>query len=67
MKQDTVAIVLNTSRDVIDLLRHTLEQAGIVTFTAFTHEVRDGSVDFDAFIGQHNPDVKEAGRVRPIR
>jgi hypothetical protein len=34
-----------------------LEQAGIVTFTAFTHEVRHGAVDFDAFIGQHNPDV----------
>ena len=57
MKRDTVAVVLNTSTDVIDLLRHTLEQAGIVTFTAFTHEVRDGAVDFDAFIGQHNPDV----------
>ena len=52
MKRDTVAVVLNTSTDVIDLLRHTLEHAGIVTFTAFTHEVRDGAVDFDAFIGQ---------------
>ena len=55
--RDTVAVVINTSADVIDLLRHALEQAGIVTFTAFSHDIRDGSVDFDAFIGQHDPDV----------
>ena len=53
----TVAAVLNTSADVVDLVRHALEQAGVVTVTAFTHEIRDGGVDFDAFIGQHDPDV----------
>lgn len=53
----TVAAVLNTSADVIDLLRRALEQAGIVTVTGFTHEIRDGGIDFDAFVGQHNPDV----------
>ena len=53
----TVAAVLNTSTDVIDLLRHALEQAGIVTVTGFTHEIRDGAIDFDSFIGQHDPDV----------
>ena len=57
MRRETVAVVLNTSADVIDLLRRALEQAGIVTFTAFTHEIRDGGVDFDAFIGQHDPNV----------
>jgi CheY-like chemotaxis protein len=55
--RDTVAVLLNTSADVIDLLRRELERAGIVTFTAFTHEVRDGAVNFDDFIGQHDPDV----------
>lgn len=53
----TVAAVLNTSADVVDLLRRSLEQAGIVTVTGFTHEIRDGAIDFDAFIGQHNPDL----------
>lgn len=52
-----MAAVLNTSADVVDLLRRSLEQAGIVTVTGFTHEIRDGAIDFDAFIGQHNPDL----------
>ena len=57
MKRETVAVVLNTSADIIDLLRNALERAGIVTITAFTHDIRDGAVDFDAFIRQHAPDV----------
>lgn len=56
-KHATVAAVLNTSPDTVDLLRRALEQAGIVTVTAFTYEIRDGEVDFDSFIRQHNPDV----------
>lgn len=56
-KRATVAFVLNTSPDVVDLLRRALEQAGIVTVTGSTHEIRDGKIDFDSFIRQHNPDV----------
>jgi|SRR5688572_33034258 DNA-binding response OmpR family regulator len=56
-KRGVVAAVLNTSPDIVDLLRRALEQAGIVTVTAFTHDIRDGKLDFDSFIGQHNPHV----------
>lgn len=45
-KRSTVAFVLNTSPDVVDLLRRALEQAGIVRVTGFTHEIRDGKIDF---------------------
>ena len=56
-RREIVAAVLNTSPDLVDLLRRSLEQAGIVTVTAFTHDIRDGKVDFDSFIKQHDPQV----------
>ena len=52
-----VAAVINTSHDVVDLLRRAFDAAGIVTVSAFTHQIRDGEMDFEAFIRQHNPDV----------
>ena len=56
-RRHTVAAVLNTSPDVVDMLRRVLENAGIVTVTAFTHDIRDGEIDFEAFIRQHDPNV----------
>ena len=53
----TVAAVFNTSYDVIEMIRHTLQQAGIVVVSAFTHEVRDGALDIESFIRQHDPRV----------
>ena len=47
--------VINTSPDVVDLLRNALQSAGYVVFTAFTHEIRDCSLDIEAFIRQHQP------------
>jgi len=55
--EPTVAAVFNTSRDIVDLLRHALEPAGIVTVSAMTHEIRDGAVDVSAFLAAHGPDV----------
>ena len=55
-RPDVVAVI-NTSPDVVDLLRISLERAGIVVVTAFTHEVRDGHVNLEAFITQHQPKV----------
>jgi CheY-like chemotaxis protein len=52
-----VAAIINTSHDVIDMLRLALQQAGIVPVTAFTHQVRDGEIDLDAFMRQHEPSV----------
>jgi len=54
---DPVVAVFNTSEDTTDLLRAVLEQAGFVVVTAFTNFLRDGKVDFDAFMRQHRPRV----------
>lgn len=52
----TVAIV-NTSPDTIDLLRMPLERAGFVVVSCFTYDIRDGKIDFDAFMRTHRPAV----------
>lgn len=49
--------VINTSPDVTDLLRRTLEPAGFVVVTALTFDIRDGAVDLQQFIEQHDPRV----------
>ena len=55
-RPDVVAVI-NTSPDVVDMLRLTLEHAGIVVVSALTWEVRDGEVDLERFISQHRPKV----------
>lgn len=52
----TVAIV-NTSPDTVDLLRMPLERAGFVVVSCFTHDIRDGKTDFEAFMRMHRPSV----------
>lgn len=52
-----VVAVINTSPDVVDMLRLTLEHAGIVVVTAMTWEVRDGEIDLERFMQQHRPKV----------
>jgi DNA-binding response OmpR family regulator len=53
---DVVAVV-NTSEDTTDLLRVVLEQAGFVVVTAFTNYLRDGKLDFQRFVEEHEPKV----------
>jgi len=53
---ETVA-VFNTSQDTTDLLRITFEMAGFVVVTSFTNMLRDGKVDYEAFMRQHRPKV----------
>jgi CheY-like chemotaxis protein len=52
-----VVAVFNTSEDTTDLLRIVLENAGFVVVTAFTNLLRDGKVDLEAFMRQHQPRV----------
>jgi DNA-binding NtrC family response regulator len=52
-----VVAVINTSPDVVEMLRMTLEHAGIVTVSALTWDVRDGRVDLERFVAQHRPRV----------
>ena len=57
MDKPPVVAVINSTEDIIDLLRLSIEQAGFVVVTAMTGEVRDGELDVDRFIRQHDPRV----------
>ena len=52
-----VVAVFNTSEDTTDMLRTALERAGHIVVTAFTHALRDGKTDLEAFMRQHRPQV----------
>ena len=58
MDQEPVVVaVINSTPDIVDMLRLTLEHAGFVVVSAFTHDIRDGRVDVQQFMGQHQPRV----------
>ena len=52
-----VVAVINTSPDVVDMLRLALEHAGFVVVSAFTFEIREGATDVESFVRQHRPSV----------
>jgi DNA-binding response OmpR family regulator len=52
-----VVAILNTSEDTIQIVRMALEQAGCVVVAAFTNHLRDGKIDFETFVRQHQPTV----------
>jgi hypothetical protein len=52
---DDVVAIINTSPDIVDMLRLALERAGLIAVSAFTHQIRDGEIDFETFIRQHDP------------
>ena len=57
MRPPDVVAVINTSPDTIELLRLTLQPAGIVVVSAFTYDIRDGKIDLAAFMAAHRPQV----------
>jgi len=54
---DHVVAIFNTSEDTTELLRIVFENAGFVVVTAFTNQLRDGKVELEAFMRQHQPRV----------
>jgi CheY-like chemotaxis protein len=52
-----VAAIVNTSPDIVDMLRRALEPAGIVAVSVLSHQIREGAVDVDVFLTQHDPHV----------
>ena len=52
-----VVAVINSTTDIVDMLRIALEQAGLVVVSALTPEIRDGHVDLDQLVRQHEPKV----------
>jgi CheY-like chemotaxis protein len=57
MPAGPVVAVINTSPDVVELLRNVLQSAGYVAVSSFTNEIRDGAIDVERFIRQHDPKV----------
>ncbi len=57
MARPIVAAVVNSSPDIIDILRRAMEPAGIVVVSMLTWEMREGKVDLEGFIRQHDPQV----------
>ena len=57
MHPPDVVAVINTSPDTVEMLRTTLERAGLVVITGYTFEIRDGRLDIDAFVTKHQPKV----------
>jgi CheY-like chemotaxis protein len=55
-RQDVVAVI-NTSPDTIDLLKDALERAGFVVVSTYTHAIRTGEVNLEAFLRTHQPKV----------
>ena len=51
----TVIAVINSTPDIVEMLRVAFEHAGFVVVSTFTHLIRGGEVDFEAFIQQHQP------------
>ena len=56
-RKPVVAAIFNTSPDLIDLVRHAFEPAGIVVVSLLTHQIREGGVDLKNFLSHHDPDV----------
>jgi hypothetical protein len=50
-----VVAVLNTSPDTVELLRIAFQHAGFTVVSGYIHDVRDGRLDLEAFVRQHDP------------
>ncbi|MDQ3170364.1 MAG: hypothetical protein M3Q55_09540 [Acidobacteriota bacterium] len=48
---------MNTSPDTVQMLRDALHPAGFIVVSCFAHDIRDGKIDFGAFMRLHNPRV----------
>jgi DNA-binding NtrC family response regulator len=59
MDQSTtrVVAVINSTTDIVDMLSTWIGQAGFAVVSALTPEIRDGKVDIEHFIQQHDPQV----------
>jgi DNA-binding NtrC family response regulator len=57
MEKPPVVAVINTTEDIVDLLRIWIERAGFVVVSALTPEIREGEVDLERFMDQHDPIV----------
>lgn len=57
MHKPPVVGIINSTPDIVDMLRVTFETAGFAVVATFTHAIRDGEVDIEAMMRQHDPKV----------
>jgi DNA-binding response OmpR family regulator len=50
-------MVVNGSEDTLDLLRLAFTQAGLTPVTLHSRDLREGRVDFEQFVREHQPQV----------
>ena len=55
MTKPPVVLIINTSPDTVEMLRIVLENAGFIVVTAYTHDIREGKVNFEALVQQFQP------------
>jgi len=55
VERPLVVAVINSSPDVIDMLRIAFEHAGFLVVSTFTFAIRNGEVDLEAFLRLHRP------------
>jgi hypothetical protein len=57
MEAPPVVAVINSTSDIVDMLRLALERAGLTVVSALTRDIREGHVDIERFVQQHDPRV----------
>ena len=57
MHTPDVVAVFDSSPDNLESLLPPLQQAGFVVVTGFIHDIREGRLDLEAFMRQHDPAV----------
>lgn len=56
-EKPTVVAIFNTSDDLVEMLRVTFEQAGLVAVSGHVDDLRRGKLDLASFMRQHDPQV----------
>src|SRR4051794_26357259 len=57
LPEPTTVAIVNTTPDAVEMLRNVLTTAGFVVVSCYTHDIRDGKTDLEAFVQQHRPAV----------
>ena len=57
MEAPAVVAVVNTNPDVVWMLRLALQKAGFIVVTAHIEEIKDGTIDIESFLKEHDPKV----------
>jgi CheY-like chemotaxis protein len=49
--------IINSNEDTVDMLRISLEAAGMVTVSCHVTDIKRGKIDFQDFVRQHQPEA----------